>query len=212
MGGFSVKEESVMRFANLIILFCILSIGIFSRADGQPIDSRYSRTPTLFVPHAAIDHSTGDLLIISNSWRNHWHNLRRFSSEGVPDESFILQRFESCCAIRPSLVAVDSEGFIYTLEHSGELGGFFIYKHHASGDLDIDWGNYRDNTQNYAGADDGVENSGWWSGETSLEWIAGGGRVQFSFFDPVDMIPRKDGSLLVLDRAARYVYLSLIHI
>jgi len=207
-------------FYTLLVITTFLFLAVSVVA--QTSDPGFRPDNTLFVPHGAIDADSGDLLLISNSWRNSRFYLRRFNEEGLSDPNFILQRFEACCAIRPALVAVDTEGYIYTLEFAGSLNGYYIYKHSPLGELDLDWGQRNGTVETltplssgsgYAGRDlhnetDEVEEPGGFdAGETTLDWSAGGGRMHFYFTDPIELITRPDGSLLVLDRVQRYVYL-----
>ncbi len=201
-------------------LFVLLACG---QALGQGLDNPFTGVPSLNVTHACLDPTNGDLLVISNSWRVTKPNLRRFHPDGTSDLSFILERFESCCAIHPFLLATDKDGNIYTLETPERFGGYYIYKHNAAGELHIDWGEREGETpvlsplpegSDYSGGalDDSEEEEeesggGWEAGESSLLWNAGGGRLEFDFRAPVNLIPRSDGSLLVLDIGHRYVYL-----
>ncbi len=213
----SAFKTTVFSGLLLLLLLCAGS------ALGQAFDSPYAPAPRLFVPHAAIDPVSGDLLVISNTWREVRQDLRRFHSDGDSVDDFVLQRYESCCAIHPSLVAVDSEGSIYTIEFTGELVPFYMYKHAPNGELDIDWGRKSGFTPllsspsggDYAGggldfSEDEPEEedppTGFEEGETTLLWNAGGGRLEFEFRDPIDILPLDDGSVLVLDRVLRYVF------
>jgi len=211
-----------MRFGFYIICLALLS-GFVAPAMGQnptPFGSNrsnsdsYKPVPSLVVPHATLDPTTGDLLLLSNGWPNQPINLRRFHTDGTPDPKFILQRFESCCAPHPSLVAADSKGNIYVLEYRGDLGGFYLYKHAPSGKLDIDWGfgdkSTSSSSGSYGGSGKGTGSQvskGSNKAETTLNWNAGGGRIQLRLRNPVDMVPRSDGSLLVLEQAIRTVYI-----
>jgi len=100
-------------------------------------------------------------------------------------------------------VATDPEGNIYTLEYRGDLHGFFLYKHAPSGELDIDWGETVTASTGSASATSG----GYESGETVLTGTAGGGRLEVPLVNPVDLVARSDGSLLILDSALKYVYM-----
>src|SRR4030042_4915375 len=98
-----------MKFSTFIFLFIL---AVFLVAAGRMSSGQQDRgggfapDNTLTVPHAAIDPATGDLLIISNSWRNVRQNLRRYSADGEPVAGFVIERYDSCCAIHPFLVAV----------------------------------------------------------------------------------------------------------
>ena len=184
-------------------------------AHGQDLGPGLPTTAALVVTHACFDSTSGDLLVVSNSWRDAWPRVRRIHDDGTVDPSFKLQRFERCCAIHPSLVAADSEGNIYTLEYKREFGQFFMYKHSPTGELDLDWGEREEETPVLAPlsggeateGESGEEEGGGYEGaETTLSGNAGGGRLEYPFSDPVDLVPRGDGSLLILDRNQRYVY------
>lgn len=200
---------AISRFSLLIIL-CLLATSLPSIGQGSL--GTTSRQRALSVSHADIDPVSGDVLIISNSWREPQAYLRRYHADGTAVPDFRLERFESCCALKPSLVAIAPDGSIYTLEYTGDFGGFFIYKHAPTGELDIDWGDREGPTEqinsgqssDYSG---GVvnNNGGYASGQTSLLHNAGGGRFHYYFSDPIDIVPMEDGSLLVLDRIDRYV-------
>lgn len=186
-----------------------------SPSIGQGEFGNISRPRILTVSHADIDPVSGDVLIVSNSWRESQAHLRRYHPDGSAVTDFRLERFESCCSIVPSLVAVASDGSIFSLEYADRWGGFFIYKHAPDGQLDIDWGtregyleqvNTGGSTDYSGGTSDGESSGGGFeSGETSLLHNAGGGRFHYNFADPIDIVPREDGSLLVLDRIDRYV-------
>jgi len=171
------------------------------------------------MPHGVVDPVSGDLLVISNSWRSSPVNLRRFSADGEAIDDFVLQRFEACCAIRPLLVAAGQDESVYTLEFTGQLGGWYLYKHASNGELDIDWGQREGASESLTPlsstgyASDAYDNdetddppSGFDEGETSLDWNAGGGRFHYNFDDPIDIAVLDDNSVLVLDRYQRYIY------
>jgi hypothetical protein len=217
-----MSVKFLLKGASLV--FTVLLLGIGSRAVGQqngglyqinPFDSKNFRpNPSLVVPHAAIDPTTGDLLLLSNAWPNEPVNLRRFHPDGTSDPKFVLQRFENCCALHPSLVAVDGNGNIYTLAYDpGILTNFYIYKHAPSGQIDIDWG-YGDQPtksmssgSSYGGGSSSGASQGTSKAVTTLDKNAGGGRFEYHFTNPVDMIPRSDGALLILDQGQRTVFL-----
>lgn len=207
-----------MSGLNKILMLTVCMVLTSMPVSGQNFLDNIERERNLFVTHADIDPVTGDVLIISNSFQNTWYSLRRFHPDGEAVSDFVLQRFETCCAIYPVLVAVANDGSIYTVEYTGQLGGFFIYKHAPSGELDIDWGAREGIVEeidtgepsDYAGGvldedDENETGSGYETGETTLRGNAGGGRFHHYFTDPVDIIPREDGSLLVLDRAEKYI-------
>jgi len=211
-----VKKSIIVNAIIISALVPLLSLG--GTASGQQFDSGFGPQRALFVAHGDLDPTTGDLLLISNSWHNSPNILRRFNADGKSDRDFVQDRYESCCAIHPALVTVDKNGSIYTLEYGGALGGFYVYKHAPSGELDVDWGQREgtiaqsdltslsdalgsDNSQPDTGSEDSFE-----EGETSLDWNRGGGRLHFFFSVPVDLHVRSDGSLLVLDQGYRYVY------
>jgi hypothetical protein len=203
------KMSAITRFSVLIIL-CLLVTSLPS--IGQGTLGSTSQQRALTVSHADIDPVSGDVLMISNSWREPQAYLRRYHPDGTPVSNFRLERFESCCALKPSLVAVAPDGSIFTLEYTGDFGGFFIYKHTNNGELDIDWGDREApaeqiNSGQSSGYSGGVvnNNGGYSSGQTSLLHNAGGGRFHYFFSDPIDIVPMEDGSLLVLDRIDRYV-------
>lgn len=196
---------------RLLTLMCVVLTALPSLGQGalDPV----SRERFLFISHADIDPVSGDVFIISNSWRETQSYLRRFEADGTAVSDFTVERFETCCAINPSLVAVANDGSIFTLEFADSLGGFFIYKHAPNGELDIDWGEREGVVEeitsieesDYAGGALDENGGGFEAGETTLLQNAGGGRFHYSFSDPIDIIPREDGSLLVLDRIDRYV-------
>ncbi len=207
-----------MSGLNKILIVTVCLVLTAMPVSGQNFLDNIERGKNLFVTHADIDPVTGDVLIISNSWQNTRYSLRRFHPDGEAVSDFVLQRFEACCAINPVLVAVADDGSIYTVEYTGQLGGFFIYKHAPSGELDIDWGAREGIVEeidtgepsDYAGGvldedDEDETGGGYEAGETRLTGNAGGGRFHHYFTDPVDIIPREDGSLLVLDRSDRYI-------
>ncbi len=190
----------------LVIAVCLGFVG--GPAVGQQAPNNFTPPSALVVTHAAVDPMTGDLLIVSNAWREVRRDLRRFHADGSSDPSFVLQRYEACCEIQPSLVTADSQGDIYSLEYGDELGGFYIYKHTPTGDIVIDWGEKEGSIAVNAGPTTTTSPTGGYeAGQTSLDWNAGGGRLHFYFSDPVDLITRADGTLLVLDRIQMYVYL-----
>jgi hypothetical protein len=216
-------ESKIMRawfyFVIVSLLLCLSSSAIGQQPNpfGDYRTGRDAyRTPTgLIVPQATLDPTSGDLLMLSNAWPNVPIDLRRFHSDGTPVTSFVLQRFESCCALHPSLVAADSKGSVYDLEFIDQLKGFYLYKHAPNGQLDIGWG-YADKPTSsvssgaYGGSASGTSST---SPEktpkkaiTTLGGNAGGGRMDLHFANPVDMIPRSDGSILILDQATRIVY------
>jgi len=216
-----------MKISRAILVAILTAMVVGGTSHGQALggSSGFSPDRVLVVTHAAIDPTTSDLLVISNSWRDVRMDLRRFHPDGLADSGFILERYETCCAVHPALVAVDPEGNIYTLEYTGELGGFYLYKHAPTGRLDIEWGQREGlveslhpmsstgDSSGYSGGvgsgdeDEGNSGGGYEGGETALDWNAGGGRMHIDFQDPADLIARSDGSLLVLDRYQRYVYL-----
>ncbi len=210
--------KTVMLIKKLVpfIIGCLMLGSLPVLGQGLGNQSEFSPENRLYIPHGVVDPSTGDLLIISNSWRNSPVNLRRFSADGEADDDFVLQRFEACCAVRPVLVAVGPDDSIYTMEFTGSLGGWYIYKHAPNGELDIDWGQREgvvdsltplSSTGYASGAYDSDDSpSGFDEGETSLDWNAGGGRFHFNFGDPIDITVLDDHSVLVLDRLQRYVY------
>ena len=204
-----------MKIAQSIVLAAIFvslmnlpgnAAGLNQRdlSNNNPIDR------VLYVPHAAIDALSSQLLLISNSWRDLNQHLRKFGIDGTPVEDFSLQRYESCCEIVPLLVAVDSGGNIYTLEVASQLGGFNLYKHTSDGELVIDWG--KDSYVNRYGftveREDQEDHTGegYEGGETTLGLVTSGGRLQYTFGDPREILPQSDGSLLVMDTSERYVF------
>lgn len=201
-----------VRFFAIIFFILIAAGGISS--GQQDRGGGFESDPELFVPHAAVDPTNGDLLIIANSWRNERPTLRRFSSDGVPAADFALERYKACCAIHPSLIDIDNEGNIYTIEYTGELGGFYLYKHTPYGEFDIEWGQKEGTVEStdsddYAPETDPADETAeeaYEEGETALDWNAGGGRTSVRLFDPVDLIARDDGSVLILDRNQKYVF------
>jgi hypothetical protein len=201
------KSNSTWTLVVLLVGFLLVAESTSGQETppGQLGRPGFTATPALSVPDAAVDPTTGDLLIISNSWPDTLMNLRRYHQDGSPDTTFALRRFESCCSINPSLVTVDKDGNIFTLEFQGGFDGFYIYKHAPNGELDLEWGYGETSTSGSSSS--GPAGSGYQGGETSLSWTAGGGRLQFNFYNPVDMIARQDGSLLVLDQSSRCVFL-----
>jgi len=199
-------DKCIGKFITIITAM-IAAMVIATPAVSQDYSSRFQNIEELFVAHAALDPVNGDVLIISNSWRDERLALRRFSPDGTPVTTFGLQRFETCCAILPSLVAIDSEGDIYTLEYTDYLNGFHMYKHSPDGELVIDWGVNRDaevedtRTEPVDPREDSYE-----EGVTTLGGNAGGGRLELNLRNPVDMISMDDGSVLILDQAERYVF------
>jgi len=205
-----MKKVSI-SFAVVIALVLVCMSGISSgQQDGG---SGFQPDRVLVVPHATLDPTNGDLLIIANSWQTQQPVLHRFTAEGESVDSFSLERYKPCCAIRPSIIDVDSFGNIYTLEYEGDLQGFKAFKHAATGDFDLEWGQIEgivDSTGaiNYApDLGDETPEETYEQGETILDWNAGGGRTWLRLVDPVDMIARDDGSVLILDRNLKYVLL-----
>lgn len=201
----------IYSFAFISIFLLVGQESAQSQFLSQPRPEQHADFRSLFIPHAAIDPVSGDFLIVSNTWRyNNTLRLRRFDPDGNPKENFRLQRFESCCEIQPSLVAVNKVGEIFTIQYIDNLSGFNIFKHSPEGELIIDWGSdyYLDQYgfRRKREVNPDVTGKGWEAGETSLGRVASGGVLNQKFDDPVDLIPRDDGSVLLLDRFARYVY------
>jgi hypothetical protein len=202
-----------LTFPVVVVLALICMGGISS--GQEEAGGGFQPQNVLVVPNAAVDPLDGDLLIVANSWRTQQPVLHRFSRDGEEVETFSLERYKPCCAIRPSLISIDSFGDIYSLEYEGDLQGFHGYKHDNNGEFDLDWGQVEGIVDSTGSIDyapetnpgDETPEETYEQGETRIDWNAGGGRTWLRLVDPIDLIARDDGSLLILDRNLKYIFL-----